>query len=265
MVTLQTDRVNSVGNIFVGLPANEYPVTTVTRGPRSGSLFRGRSHRASGLHRDHQTRCHGQEQHDETWNDRCPRFCRTQIIYPTDPLDARNNGANHLWMERIYRNVEERKRTEKQTTRARFWSLSTNRRRYREVVSLNCVERKCIAYLSSRERIFHEVKDKDWSVPVEKEFRKELHSIFRINCSLFLSLCQRFFSDRSACDTRRLSFPSSTRHIWNMKLRETQFYITVIVTRNFNANYDRSRTSGQRDRIINRILFSAISPIWIFH
>lgn len=88
MVTLQTDRVNSVGNIFVGLPANEYPVTTVTRGPRSGSLFRGRSHRTSGLHRDHQTRCHGQEQHDEAWNDRCPRFCRTQIIYPTDPLET---------------------------------------------------------------------------------------------------------------------------------------------------------------------------------
>lgn len=46
--------------------------------------------------------------------------------------------------EWIYRNVEERKRT--QTTRL---SLSTNRRRYREVVSLNCVERARIVVYSN--------------------------------------------------------------------------------------------------------------------
>lgn len=63
IVTLQTNGVNSVGNIFIGLSANQNPVTTIACGPRSGSLFRGWSHRASGLDRDHQTRCHRQEQH----------------------------------------------------------------------------------------------------------------------------------------------------------------------------------------------------------
>lgn len=102
VVTLQTDRVNSVGNIFVGLPANEYPVTTVTRGPRCGSLFRGRSHRASGLHRDHQTRCHGQEQHDEAWNDRCPRFClNTNYNILSNRYRKQRTDNLSLWIGRV--------------------------------------------------------------------------------------------------------------------------------------------------------------------